>query len=424
MGMKVGKYTLGRELGRGASSIVYLAKDETGRQVALKLYASDKGMSQKSAKLYRKLFFTEARMAGRLLHPNILPILDAGEEKDLRFVVMTYLEHYQPLTDHTKPDTLLPIKSVVEVFFAMCKALDYAHRNGVIHRDIKPANVMMNAEGHVMIVDFGVAKSAFDETTHIGGVVGTPRYMAPEQINDLDITNQSDIFSMGIMIYEMLTGMPPFMSDSLPGLTNQILNHEPAPVSNLRADVPDVMNRIVMRCLKKPLKNRYKTCMDIAGDLINVTDDLDTKSAEVNEQEHYNMVSRLAFFSDFTQPEIWEIIRAGGWKRYKNGEVMISEGDLDESFFVIASGEATVHKGKTVLGKLVAGDCFGEMGYLSKAKRTASVRASNDVTLLRVNATLMERASRDCQLRFYKVFAHTLIERLSRTNERLLAAGL
>jgi serine/threonine protein kinase len=303
--MKIGKYMLSHELGRGASSIVYLAKNETGREVALKLYASDKGMSEKTAKLYRKLFFTEARMAGRLLHPNILPILDAGEEQDYRFVVMTYLENYYPLTAHTKPDTLLPIKSVVEIFFAMCKALDYAHRNGVIHRDIKPANVMMNSEGHVMIVDFGVAKSAFDETTHIGGVVGTPRYMAPEQGNDLEITNQSDIFSMGIMIYEMLTGTPPFMSDSLPGLTNRILNHEPPAVDKLRADLPAPLHRIVMRCLKKPLKTRYKTCMDIAGDLINVSDNLDTKSAEFNEQEHYNMVSQLAFFSDFAQPEIW-----------------------------------------------------------------------------------------------------------------------
>ncbi|MGH8369519.1 MAG: protein kinase domain-containing protein, partial [Gammaproteobacteria bacterium] len=352
MGMKIGKYTLGRELGRGASSIVYVAEDKSGRQVALKLYASDKGMSEKTAKLYRKLFFTEARMAGRLLHPNILPILDAGEEQDHRFVVMTYLENYHAFTAHTKPDKLLPIQSVVEVFFAMCKALDYAHRNGVIHRDIKPANVMTNAEGHVMIVDFGVAKSAFDETTHIGGIVGTPRYMAPEQINDLEITNQSDIFSMGIMIYEMLTGVPPFMSDSLPGLTNQILNHEPLPVDKLRADVPEPLNRIVMRCLKKPLKTRYKTCMDIAGDLINVSDNLDTKSAEFNEQEHYNMVSELTFFSDFTQPEIWEIIRAGTWKRFKKGDTLISEGDLDESFFVIAAGEATVHKGKTTLGTL------------------------------------------------------------------------
>ncbi|HET7921439.1 MAG TPA: serine/threonine-protein kinase [Gammaproteobacteria bacterium] len=424
MSMKIGKYTLGRELGRGASSIVYLAENDAGRQVALKLYASDKGMSEKSAKLYRKLFFTEARMAGRLLHPNILPILDAGEENDLRFVVMTYLENYHAMTRHTKPDTLLPIKTVVKVFFAMSKALDYAHRNGVIHRDIKPANVMMNDAGHVMIVDFGVAKSAFDETTHIGGIVGTPRYMAPEQINDQEITNQSDIFSMGVTIYELLTGIPPFISDTLPGLTNQILNHDPKPVTTLRTDIPEPLNRIVMRCVKKPLKTRYKTCMDIAGDLINVSDDLDTKSAEVTEQEHYNMVSNLSFFRDFTQPEIWEIIRAGAWKRFRKGDTMITEGELDENFFVIASGEASVHKGKTVLGTLTTGDCFGEMGYLSRTKRSASVRANSEVALLCVNATLMERASRDCQLRFYKVFAHTLIERLSRTNERLLAAGV
>ncbi|HEX7964790.1 MAG TPA: serine/threonine-protein kinase [Gammaproteobacteria bacterium] len=419
---QLGKYTLGKELGRGASGIVYLANDPFAhRDVAIKVYLSDADMDASKAKLYRKLFFNEAHVAGKLVHPSVLPIYDAGEEGGLRYVVMMYLEGYKSLAEHTRQDNLLPIKKVVEVFFAMAKALDYAHRNGVIHRDIKPANVMIGPTGQIMIVDFGVAKHALGQSTQITGIVGTPRYMSPEQVRDEDVGNQTDLFSMGVMIYEMLTGVPCFFGDSLPSLTHQIINTEPAPLSQLRNDVPDSLNKIVLRCLKKNLKQRYKTGMDVAGDLINVSDALSSQAEEIAEQERYNLLSNLTFFSEFTQPEIWEIMHAGAWKNFKAGDVVVKEGELDDSFFVIVSGEATVHKGKTLLGSLKAGDCFGEMGYLNKTKRSATVRAKSDVSVLRVNATLMEKASRDCQLRFYKVFAHTLIERLTHTTEKLQA---
>lgn len=417
---KLGKYIVGKELGRGASGVVYLANDPfANRDVAVKVYPSDSEMDENRAKLYRKLFFNEAHVAGKLVHPNVLPIYDAGEEGGLRYIVMMYLEDFKPLMEHTKQDNLLPIKKVVEIFFAMAKALDYAHRNGVIHRDIKPANVMMGPKGEIMIVDFGIAKHAKGQSTQIQGIVGTPRYMSPEQVRDEDVGNQSDLFSMGVMVYEMLAGVPCFYGDSLPSLTHQILNVEPPAVSQLRGDVPDALNKIVLRCLKKNLKQRYKTGMDVAGDLINVSDELAAAAEEISEQERYNLLRNLTFFSDFDQPETWEIMRAGAWKTFKANEVVVQEGELDDSFFVIVSGDATVQKGKTLLGALKAGDCFGEMGYLNKTKRSATVRAKTDVNLLKVNSTLMERASKECQLRFYKVFAHTLIERLTHTNEKL-----
>ncbi len=417
---QLGKYTIGKELGRGASGIVYLANDPFAhRDVAIKVYPADADMEESKAKLYRKLFFNEAHVAGKLVHPNVLPIYDAGEEGGLRYIVMMYLEDYKPLIEHTKQDRLLPVKKVVEIFFAMSKALDYAHRNGVIHRDIKPANVMIGPTGQIMIVDFGIAKHAVGQSTQITGIVGTPRYMSPEQVRDEDVTNQADLWAMGVTIYEMLAGVPCFFGDSLPSLTHQIINVEPPPVSQLRGDVPDSLNKIVLRCLKKNLKQRYKTGMDVAGDLINVSDALSSQAEEISEQERYNLLRNLTFFSEFAQPETWEIMRAGAWKNFKAGEVVVQEGELDDSFFVIVAGEATVHKGKTMLGALKAGDCFGEMGYLNKTKRSATVKAKTDVSVLRVNATLMERASKECQLRFYKVFAHTLIERLTHTNEKL-----
>ncbi|HEV2110591.1 MAG TPA: serine/threonine-protein kinase, partial [Gammaproteobacteria bacterium] len=305
---QLGKYIIGRELGRGASGVVYLAKDPfANRDVAIKVYAPDTEMEASKAKLYRKLFFNEAHMAGKLVHPNVLPIYDAGEENNLRYIVMMYLEDFKPLNDHVRQDKLLPMGKVVEIFFAMAKALDYAHRNGVIHRDIKPANVMLGPNGHAMIVDFGVAKHTLGESTQITGIVGTPRYMSPEQVSGGDVNNQTDLFSMGIMIYEMLTGTPCFFGDTLPSLTHQIINVDPPSVTELRSEVPEALNTIVMRCLKKPLKQRYKTGMDVAGDLINVSDSLTSRAEEISEQERYNQLSKLSFFSEFSQPEIWEI---------------------------------------------------------------------------------------------------------------------
>lgn len=422
---QLGKYTIKSELGKGSSGIVYLAEDPfEQRQVAIKVYTSDADLNENQQKIQRKLFFNEAHMAGKLDHPNILPIYDAGEEDEMRYIVMDYLPDSEALTDYCAPDNLLPFRKVVEIFFTTAKALDYAHRNGVIHRDIKPANVMMNPRGQIMIVDFGIAKSAKAQSTQIEGMVGTPRYMSPEQVRGEDVSNQTDLFSLGVMVYELLTGMRPFYGDTLPALTHQILNVDPVPVDQYRVDVPEILARVVMRALKKDLKGRYKTGMDIAGDLSYVFDYLEETEDEISEQERYNMVAKLDFFRDFSQPEVWEIIRASSWKSYADGQAIVTEGEIDDCFFVLVSGEVVVKKGKTELGVLNAGDCFGEMGFVNRIKRTATIRSKGSADILVVRATNIERATKDCQLKFHQVFVRTLIDRLARSNERLMSAKL
>ena len=422
---QLGKYMIKDELGKGSSGIVYLAEDPfEERQVAVKVYTSDADLDESQKKIQRKLFFNEAHMAGKLDHANILPIYDAGEDEELRYIVMDYLPDSEQLTQYCAPDNLLPFRKAVEIFFTTAKALDYAHRNGVIHRDIKPANVMMNPSGQIMIVDFGIAKSTQAKSTQIEGMVGTPRYMSPEQVRSEEVTNQTDLFSLGVMVYELLSGMRPFYGDTLPSLTHQILNVDPVPVDQYRVDVPEILARVVMRCLKKDTKARYKTGMDIAGDLAYVFDYLEETEEEISEQERYKMVAKLEFFADFSHPEVWEVIRASSWKNYADGQAIVTEGEIDDSFFVLVSGKVVVNKGKTKLGELVSGDCFGEMGFVSRIKRTATIRAKGRVDILLVHATNIELASKDCQLKFHQVFVRTLIDRLARSNERLLAAKI
>lgn len=422
---RLGKYRLKKELGRGASGTVYLGHDPfESRDVAIKVYYPDDQFTGAQAGLQSKLFFNEAHMAGQLKHPNILPILDAGEEEGQRYVVMAYLEESEALSTYARGDNLLPVSKVVEIFFSTAKALDYAHRHGVVHRDIKPANILMNKRGHTLIVDFGIAKSAKAADPELLGTIGTPRYMSPEQIRGLSVGNQSDLYSLGVTIYELLTGMSPFYASSLHELTEKILKEDPVPVSQYRHDLPEILVRVVMRCLRKDLKKRYKSGLDIAGDLAYIFDELAEAQQELDEKERYELVRNLAFFRDFEAGEIMELLRSSQWRSYASGQNIVTEGELDECFFVLVSGEVSVWKGDIELGILKEGDCFGEMGFAGSIERTATIRARGSVNLMAVSATSIERASKDCQLKFHKVFVHTLIDRLARSNERLLQARM
>lgn len=422
---KLGKYSLQRELGRGSSGIVYLGHDPfENRDVAIKVYYRDDQLQGAQAGLQSKIFFNEAHMAGQLKHPNILPVHDAGEEGGQRYVVMDFLPDSVPLSKYARRDSLLPLSKVVEIFFSTAKALEYAHRNGVVHRDIKPANILMNPRGHTLIVDFGIAKSAKRPDNDLSGSIGTPRYMSPEQVRGEDVNHQTDLYSLGVTIYELLTGTSPFIAESLKDLTQRILNEEPLPPGKYRVDVPEILDRIVMRCLRKEPRRRYRSGLDIAGDLAYIFDAINETTQALDEDARVKLSRRLTFFNAFNDDELREVIRAGQWRNLASGRNIVTEGELDDSFFVLVSGEVSVWKGDTELGVLREGDCFGEMGFFNHIKRTATIRARGTVDLLVLSAAAVERASKDVQLKFHQVFVRTLIERLAKTNERLLAAKL
>lgn len=415
---RLGKYIITRELGKGSSGTVYLCHDPYNqRDVALKLFANDEGLSAEKQRIRKKLFFNEAHMAGMLSHPNILPIYDAGEEEGNCYIVMEYVRGGQPLSVFCEPQNLLPLKKIVEIIFKCAKALDYAHRKGVIHRDVKPNNVLMTADGDVRIVDFGIAQTENSELSGFGGLVGSPSYMAPEQVREEQVSHLVDIYALGVTMYELLTGKRPFYGDTLSRLIHQVLNSTPLPVHRLRSEVSPTLERIIEKAMNKDPAKRYKTAMDMSIALTTAFNDLDRQAQEVAEQERFNMVRRLEFFKDFTYPEIWEVLNASKWETHDKDESIIVEGEIDDSFFIIVSGEVFVTKSGKPLGKLREGDCFGEMGYFSKTERTATVVSENGVAVMRVNSTLIEQASIPCQLRFHKVFLRTLIERLTRTSE-------
>ena len=423
MPAKLGKYEIRKEVGRGSMGAVFEAYDPyIDRLVAVKVALADALKDKESGVRFRKMFFNEAHTAGMLRHPNILDIFDAGVDEDKCYIVMELVHDGTTLKEHCGAENLFPINQAAEIFFKCAKALDYAHKQGVIHRDIKPTNILLTQDLDVKIADFSIAHIARTDMTQTMpmGFVGSPRYMSPEQVQEDTITNQTDLFSLGIVAYELLTGHHPFGGESFSSLIHKVINEDPFPMTNFRSDLPDVLENIVIKALEKAPESRYRTGLDIASELSMLFTHLDRPQAEISVQDKFNYVKELDFFRGFPDSEMWEIIRASVWPDADVDEVIVKEGEVDDAFFIITAGRVGVSKEGQEVGELVEGDCFGEMGYLSKIKRTATVTAQVPVSLMKVNSTLIEQVTADCQLRFYKVFLRVLIDRLSKTTEMVV----
>lgn len=419
IGTKLGKYELIEVVGRGNMGTVYRAHDPfSSREVAIKVCSAARIESETEQRLYRRLFFNEAHTAGALHHPNILTVYDAGEDQEIPYIVMEYLANGETLEPYCASEMLLPWEAVVEIVYQCAKALDYAHRRGVVHRDIKPSNIMLTENSQVKIGDFGIAERAQSDATQVLGVIGSPKYMAPEQIREEDLTGPSDAYSLGVVLFELLTGRSPYRTDSLTGLMRSILTETPPSVCDLRPSLPPAVASIVSRALGKALDERYTSGAELAADLAALIEGDDGR-ADIGEDQKFSELRRCSFFNDFSDPELWEVIRACQWNTYPLRTEIITEGSLESAFFVLVSGAVAVTKGGAQITTLDHGDCFGEMGYLAQTERSASIVAQEDVVLLKINAGLMEGASLPCQLRFNKHFLTTLIKRLARTSAAL-----
>jgi len=263
----LGKYQILREIAR-SNDIIYEALDPTlNRRVALKELAIPPNLSPNEAEDRRRRFRREAEAAGRLSHPNIVAIFDYGTDRDRCYIAMEYLEG-QTLRDVIKLRGALPVDEATRVALALLDALDYAHRHGVVHRDIKPDNVQILPGGHIKLTDFGIARLMDEPSiTADGQVFGTPSYMSPEQVAGKPIDQRSDIFSMGVLLYEMLTGRKPFSGDSVVTITYNIMNREPTPPPG----VPEYLSAIIRKAMAKDPAQRYQTAGEMAEDLRNRT---------------------------------------------------------------------------------------------------------------------------------------------------------
>ena len=421
---RIGKYQVVKKLGDGATSAVYLGHDPfAGRDVAIKVVSSEALADEDSRKLFRKVFVTEASLAGKLIHPHIVQIYDAVVDEGLSYVVMEYVDG-GTLEPYCAPDALLPIDRTVEIIFKCTRALDFANRAGVIHRDIKPANILLHNQTDIKISDFGSALMMTSETTQVSGI-GSPAYMSPQQIKEHPLNLQTDIYSLGVVMYQMLTGQLPFQASNNFSMMYQITNVEPQPPSSLRPEISPVLDRIVKKAMQKELEQRYQNWDEFSDDLTELVraEEAAQKKEEFADSEKFNALRAMEFFAHFSEAELWEVMRVSSWEYCKPGKLLMQENTAGDFFCLLASGEVKVIKQGKLLNILNAGECFGEMAYVSRASgsvRSADVATMSDARVITIRNDDLDGASDVCRHKFDRAFMAILVERLSLSNTRLI----
>jgi serine/threonine-protein kinase len=418
---RIGKYDIVDVLGRGAMGVVYRGHDPyVDRPVAIKV-ASNVGI-EGAQSLARRMFINEARSAGRLDHPNILKVYEAGEEGGQPYMVMEYIAGGDTLRNYCKAGSLLPLAKVLDIIRQAADALDYAHGQGVLHRDIKPANLMLTRDGHTKLGDFGIARRADDEQAEVTGWFGSPLYMSPEQAQDLEMTAQSDLFSLGAVFYELLVGSPAFAARGITGLIQKILHEEPQPVRTVRPELPEGVEFIVRRMLEKDPSRRYRSGVELVRDIDALLIENRSDPRIFSPEEKQSRLARLTFFEGFSAQELREIDKAAQWQRVPAGAVIAGEGASETAFFLLLEGEVSQRIGDLRLHTLEVGEGFGEMEYLAGGGRSASYLAERECLLVSLERDFREWASLPCQLRLGKAFQSLLIRRLRDTTRDLARA--
>ncbi|MEW6563212.1 MAG: serine/threonine-protein kinase [Pseudomonadota bacterium] len=263
---RLGRYEVVAELGQGAMGVVYKAIDPLiDRVVAIKTINLNQAEDEKEE--YEGRFYQEAKAAGRLSHPNIVTIYDVGREDHIAYIAMEFLEGRE-LRDILNDGEPLPLDQVLDIVAQVALGLAYAHENGIVHRDVKPSNIMVTRDGHVKITDFGIARMASSAVrTQTGMVLGSPKYMSPEQVVGKELDQRSDIFSLGAMLYEMLTGRSPFDGENVNSILYQVVNAMPTPPNIVNPDLPEMLSFIVAKALAKNVDERYQNAREFADDL-------------------------------------------------------------------------------------------------------------------------------------------------------------
>ncbi|HXZ97238.1 MAG TPA: serine/threonine-protein kinase [Burkholderiales bacterium] len=416
---RIGKYEIKKLLGKGTLGTVYLGVDPfANSKVAIKLIDPSVFQDPTQGKVLRKQFLNEASLAGKLVHPHIVSILDAEIGADRNYVVMEYVPGGS-LAKFTRAQSLLPVRDVIEIGFKCCGALDYASRQGIVHRDVKPANIMVVSRTEVKLSDFGAAYLQKALSTQILNI-GSPAYMSPEQISAKALTQHSDMFSLAVVLYELLTGFQPFIARSMSSLFQMILHQEPLPPSALRPSLGSDLDRVLLLALKKNPQDRYPAWADFALELAKVGQ-LSVYDQEIPDSEKFPALRAMEVLKQLSDPEIWELVNAGRWSRLPAQTEILRENEPGQSLYFLTQGQVKVTKHGRLLGTLIGGECFGEMSYIRGGvlPRQATVESLTEAVVVELKSADLERLSDSCQLRFGRALMRTLVDRLALANVRM-----
>ena len=414
--LQVGKYEVQKLLGKGATGTVYLARDTfSGREVALKTIEPEVFRDPEFGAVYRQQFLNEASLAGKLRHPHIVAIFDAVVQENSGYIAMEYVPGHD-LSRHTRPGQLLPVADVLQMGFKCCGALEYAFKEGIVHRDIKPANLMLAQGSDVKIADFGAAylrKSQAVQTAEMG----SPYYMSPEQLQGRELTFYSDMYSLGVVLYELLTGQRPFTADNIEALSRKILQQPPIAPSTLRGDLPKKIDAVLLHALAKKPAQRYSTWSEFALALSGVAEKLLPPSV-IPDSEKYVALKKEPTLAGLSDLELWELARAAKWVRVPPGSTIMRENDKGRKLFYLGKGEAKVTRHGHLLNVIHEGECFGEMAYIRDggAPRSATVVSVKELLLAEFEPEALAGMSTGAQLFITRALVRNLADRLELAN--------
>jgi len=425
---KVGKYQLLERIGSGTCGVVYRAYDAIlSRDVAIKI--SEVGtLDQQGGKMpgAQKAFITETLSAGRLSHQNIVTVYDAGIDGPLNYLVMEYVEGVS-LKQYGRGKEQLSPHRVVSVIAEVCKAIDFSHRKGIVHRDIKPANIMIATNGAVKLLDFGIAISTTaDEAAGTGRpALGTPNYVSPEQVSGSELGPRSDIYSLGAVMFEMLTGQQVFKASGVKELFTAIIN-EPAPLlTSVRTDLPVELEQVVARCLAKSPSKRYSSGAEMAEALEDVLDKMappDMLSADM--ASWVPVISQLKFFSKFNERKVACFASVSKVVRFSAGSIALGKGTIDNHLYVIVEGVASISGYNNLSAVIGPGDCFGESGFLHGNRCEGDVEVMTDIVALKVKSSDVNALPEADQLAHYQMISNSVVQRRNHTEDLMLDLAL
>ncbi|HEY6821731.1 MAG TPA: serine/threonine-protein kinase [Burkholderiales bacterium] len=420
----VGKYQVKKLLGKGATGSVYLASDPFGqRDVAIKVMDS-LPEDEEEARRQLRFFQNEASLAGKLRHPHIVSILDAGVDDlsggdPVRYLVMELVEGAS-LAKYCEARERLDPARVLEIVYKCCKALEFANQLGVVHRDIKPANILVNDELDIKVSDFGAAQLARADVTQVSGV-GSPAYMSPEQIQGEELDWRTDMYSLGAVLYHLLTGRRPFDGASAYQLVEAILGASPPPPSRVRAEIPAALDQVVARAMARTREGRYGSWQEFAASIAQLLSA--DGGSELSEAEKFAAARRLKFFARFNDADLWLVVRSSTWRNHPAGTPLIREGMADEHFYVLASGLLKVTQRGKLLNVVSPGECVGEMAYARRdgQPRSATVTAVEPSWAMALRVDEVDALPDSCRGRFNEAFLAIMAERLALLSGRLVS---
>jgi serine/threonine protein kinase len=416
----IGKYRLLRELGSGATSVVHLARDEfRQRDVAVKVIDAAR-MSGEEMMLFQRMFIAEATLVGKLRHPHVVELLDAGIDDHGCYIVMEYVDG-GTLDERCVAERLLPFSQVADIIYKCCKGLGFAQRNGLVHRDIKPANILLGKDGRIKVTDFGAAANArMKDITQVSGL-GSAAYMSPQQLDGQTLTFHADIYSLGVVLFKLLTGRLPFSAHSILQLANEIRGRDIPPPSQFRADVPPALDQAVQRATARDVANRYPSWDKFAEDLANFTAKTAPRPVFVSEKDKYSALRSLPALNAFSEEEIRAMLPATAWRQFPSNAQIYGAGEEGHSFFLVEEGELRVLKDGQQIEQLQRGDWFGEVGYLTRGRirRMEDVVSASNVRAVEFNPDLLWMLLPSTEKRFDTMLQDRFARRLAQANERL-----